>query len=243
MFSIGLEFSLPQLKAMRRVVFGLGLAQVAITTIGAMLALLLSGLWLAGGTRAGRRAGDELDRDRLQDARRADGTRDPARPRRDGHPAVPGPGGRRVPDRAAVAVEERRRARGRAGRCRRQGARRAGADPVRRAEADARLVPPRRAAAQLRALHAEPAADHARTRGAHGARRTVARARRVPRRHADRGDRVPLSGRGGHQAVSRRAAGAVLRHRRDGARSRRRRATTSHGCCCCSPFPSSRSSC
>ncbi len=34
MFSIGLEFSLPQLKAMSRAVFGLGLAQVAITTMG-----------------------------------------------------------------------------------------------------------------------------------------------------------------------------------------------------------------
>jgi CPA2 family monovalent cation:H+ antiporter-2 len=36
LFSIGLEFSLPQLKAMRRAVFGLGLAQVAMTTIVAM---------------------------------------------------------------------------------------------------------------------------------------------------------------------------------------------------------------
>ncbi len=34
MFSIGLEFSLPQLRAMRRAVFGLGLAQVALTTVG-----------------------------------------------------------------------------------------------------------------------------------------------------------------------------------------------------------------
>jgi len=49
MFSIGLEFSLPQLKAMRRAVFGLGLAQVAITTIGAMLALSALGYgWQAG---------------------------------------------------------------------------------------------------------------------------------------------------------------------------------------------------
>ena len=49
MFSIGLEFSLPQLKAMRRPVFGLGLAQVAITTIGAMLALYGVGYgWPAG---------------------------------------------------------------------------------------------------------------------------------------------------------------------------------------------------
>src|ERR1700687_5775550 len=38
MFSIGLEFSLPQLKTMRRAVFGLGLAQVAITTAAAMFA-------------------------------------------------------------------------------------------------------------------------------------------------------------------------------------------------------------
>jgi len=49
MFSIGLEFSLPQLKSMRRVVFGLGLAQVAITTIGGVVALPLFGYgWPAG---------------------------------------------------------------------------------------------------------------------------------------------------------------------------------------------------
>jgi CPA2 family monovalent cation:H+ antiporter-2 len=38
MFSIGLEFSLPKLKSMRRIVFGLGLAQV-IATVGAVMAL------------------------------------------------------------------------------------------------------------------------------------------------------------------------------------------------------------
>src|SRR6266567_1372421 len=49
MFSIGLEFSLPQLKAMRRAVFGLGLAQVSITTAVAMLGLHVLGYgWLAG---------------------------------------------------------------------------------------------------------------------------------------------------------------------------------------------------
>jgi CPA2 family monovalent cation:H+ antiporter-2 len=36
MFSIGLEFSLPQLKSMRRIVFGLGLAQVVLTIAAAM---------------------------------------------------------------------------------------------------------------------------------------------------------------------------------------------------------------
>jgi len=37
MFSIGLEFSLPKLMAMRRIVFGLGMAQVLLTIIATML--------------------------------------------------------------------------------------------------------------------------------------------------------------------------------------------------------------
>ena len=45
MFSIGLEFSLPKLVVMRRVVFGLGLAQV-----GATLALVLAATLAFGGT-------------------------------------------------------------------------------------------------------------------------------------------------------------------------------------------------
>ncbi len=49
MFSIGLEFSLPQLRAMRRAVFGLGFAQVAITTAAAMGVLHFVGYgWQAG---------------------------------------------------------------------------------------------------------------------------------------------------------------------------------------------------
>jgi CPA2 family monovalent cation:H+ antiporter-2 len=49
MFSIGLEFSLPQLRSMRRAVFGLGLAQVAITNAVAMIALHFMGYgWQAG---------------------------------------------------------------------------------------------------------------------------------------------------------------------------------------------------
>lgn len=49
MFSIGLEFSLPQLKSMRRAVFGLGLAQVAITVMLSTFALPLAGFsWQSG---------------------------------------------------------------------------------------------------------------------------------------------------------------------------------------------------
>jgi CPA2 family monovalent cation:H+ antiporter-2 len=49
MFSIGLEFSLPKLVAMRRVVFGLGLAQVSATLALVLAATLaLGGTWQAG---------------------------------------------------------------------------------------------------------------------------------------------------------------------------------------------------
>jgi CPA2 family monovalent cation:H+ antiporter-2 len=49
LFSIGLEFSLAQLKAMRRAVLGLGLAQVAGTTVIAMLAFwAFWGSWQVG---------------------------------------------------------------------------------------------------------------------------------------------------------------------------------------------------
>ena len=49
MFSIGLEFSLPQLRTMRRAVFGLGFSQVAITTIAGMIVVQLLGYgWRAG---------------------------------------------------------------------------------------------------------------------------------------------------------------------------------------------------
>jgi CPA2 family monovalent cation:H+ antiporter-2 len=49
MFSVGLEFSLPRLVTMRRAVFGLGAAQVAVTTILVLTIAILAGLgWRAG---------------------------------------------------------------------------------------------------------------------------------------------------------------------------------------------------
>ena len=49
MFSLGLEFSLSQLRAMRRAVFGLCFAQVACTTLAGVLLAALAGFgWQAG---------------------------------------------------------------------------------------------------------------------------------------------------------------------------------------------------
>ena len=44
MFSIGLEFSLPKLKAMRRLVFGLGGLQVIVTMLSIIGILMLMGV-------------------------------------------------------------------------------------------------------------------------------------------------------------------------------------------------------
>lgn len=57
MFSIGLEFSLPQLYAMRQTVFGLGGAQVAVTTLLVMVAAMaLDVNWVAALVLAGAMA-------------------------------------------------------------------------------------------------------------------------------------------------------------------------------------------
>jgi CPA2 family monovalent cation:H+ antiporter-2 len=56
MFSIGLEFSLPQLKAMRRIVFGLGLTQVILTILGGVA----FGISVGWGWKAGTLLGGAL---------------------------------------------------------------------------------------------------------------------------------------------------------------------------------------
>src|SRR3982074_1863643 len=93
MFSIGLEFSLPKLLAMRRAVFGLGLAQVAATIALALAAALAAGASWQAGARPLRHRRDVLDRDRLQAARRAARARHGTRPPGYRHAAVPGPRG------------------------------------------------------------------------------------------------------------------------------------------------------
>jgi CPA2 family monovalent cation:H+ antiporter-2 len=48
MFAIGLEFSLPKLRAMRRQVFGLGLMQVMLTMVVVTGCALLLARWVGG---------------------------------------------------------------------------------------------------------------------------------------------------------------------------------------------------
>ena len=49
MFSIGLEFSLPRLLTMRRIVFGLGASQVLVTLVVIVICVMAIGLdWRAG---------------------------------------------------------------------------------------------------------------------------------------------------------------------------------------------------
>ena len=55
MFSIGLEFSLPQLRAMRRAVFGLGLPRSRSRRVAGMVVVQLLGYgWQAGSCSAAR---------------------------------------------------------------------------------------------------------------------------------------------------------------------------------------------
>ena len=83
------------------------------------------------------------------------------------------------------------------------------------------LVQSGRAAPLAGTVHAESVAGDA-GRGVHHRQvRAVARARRVHRGHADRRDALPASGGRGHQAVSRRAARALLRDHRHAAQSAR----------------------
>ena len=64
MFVIGLEFNLPKLRAMRRHVFGLGLAQVVLTMLLVGAGSLLLGRLLPPGGDAGASPAGEQGRDR-----------------------------------------------------------------------------------------------------------------------------------------------------------------------------------
>jgi len=101
----------PKLLAMRRAVFGLGLAQVAATIALALGAALAAGASWQAGAYPRRHCRDVLDRDRLQAARRAARARHGARPPGYRHAAVPGPRGGSLAGAASGAGPVRRRAR------------------------------------------------------------------------------------------------------------------------------------
>ena len=122
MFSIGLEFSLPKLIAMRRVVFGLGARAGRRQPRDRGGHRARRRRVLAGGRGPRRHRGDVLDRHRVEAARRARRARQRARPRGDRRAAAAGP--RRG---AAAGADSGARPDGRsAGRGRRGGARQGG---------------------------------------------------------------------------------------------------------------------
>ncbi len=218
MFSIGLEFSLSRLMAMRRVVFGLGLAQVLATiAIVTMLAVSIGWSWQSGLALGGIVAMSstaivsKLLAERLE---------------------LDSPHGRQVigvllfQDLAVVPLIVLIPALGR---------------PAEELGAAVAIALGKAAAALAIVILAGPRV----MRGWLGvvARRrshelfvlnvllvillmayltalggTVHGAGRVSRRHADLGDRIPLPDRAGHQAVPRRAARPFLRHGRNDAR-------------------------
>ena len=100
-----------------------------------------------------------------------------------------------------------------------QGRDRAGAGADLPALDRASVVPRDRPGAQHRPVHARHAARFARRRVGDARSRPVDGAGCVPRRHAAGGNRVPSSARDGDPAVSRRAARPVLHHDRHAARS------------------------
>jgi len=109
MFSIGLEFRLPQAKAMRLALFGVALAQAAITPVLAMISLqLFHHGWLAGLAPGGALAmrSTAIVSEMLVERRELRA----ARTRCYGGSLVPGSGRHRISVRHRNAGERRRRA-------------------------------------------------------------------------------------------------------------------------------------
>ena len=104
LFLIGLELELGRLVAMRRAIFGLGAAQLALTALAIGALAYLVGLvdW-RGAVVAGRRIGDVGDRDRAGNPGGARPAPAGLRPARLRHSAVPGHGGGAAAGGAAAA--------------------------------------------------------------------------------------------------------------------------------------------
>jgi hypothetical protein len=217
MFSIGLEFSLPRLVAMRWQVFGLGGAQVAATVLATLLIGLTGGIPWQGGLALG--AAYAMSSTAIVGRLLAE--------KLDLHSAS----GRRTmsvllfQDLMVVfmlilipALADTSRLAAALGTALAQTRGRPAAGDRRRAAAHPLVVRPRRAAQVRRAVHAQRAVDHHRAGLPHRMGRPVADAGRLPRRHAHLRDDVPPPGRGGHPPLPRRAARPVLHHHRRPAR-------------------------
>ena len=237
LFTLGLEFSLPRMLAMRREVFGLGALQVIATAGAFALPRPPARHPLARRHRARRRGGDELDRDPAAAAHRARRAQSHPRPAGVRDAVVPGPGVR------AVSRPRRHAGRGRKSLpARRQ---RIGGHRRRACDRGGARCRPLAAAPAVSRDRPQPPARAVHARGAAGGavfgldlapRRSVVRTRRVSLRHDARRDRVPPSDRRGDPPVSRPAARAVLHLRRHAARhapvGARQRARHGASSCC-----------
>ena len=214
-FTLGLEFSLARMVAMKSEVLGIGGLQVLLCS------LAFGGMAFAYGSKRGRRhrhrrrARDVVDGDRAAATGRPDGAHAHARATRAGHPAVPGPR-LRATARAGHRPQH-------VGRCPRApvAARHGGTRPVRarrRAGRGALAAAPAlsrdRAPSQHGNLHPDGPVRVPAGRVGNGPDGPVDGARRIPRRHAARRDRVQAPDRSRHQAVPGHPARPVLRVRR-----------------------------
>ena len=113
LFLIGLELELGQLLAMRRAIFGLGAAQLALTALAIGALAHVAGLArLARRHRRGACAGNVGDRDRAANSRGSRRAAAELRPTRLCHPPVPGHGrGAAACTVAAARAGKRKRAR------------------------------------------------------------------------------------------------------------------------------------
>ena len=212
LFLIGLELELSRLLAMRRDIFGLGVAQLVLTAAAIFgLALLDRTVRLARRAGRGPRAGALSDLDRAAHPGGARPSAAALRPARLRDPAVPGHVGRAAARAGARCSRAGRGAQhsyslaetaGIGGAHRRRN-RRAGA---RRALSAQSVLPPARLDRRARGDDGRGAAGRARRGAVDAVGRHVDGARRIPRRRAAR--RIDLSPRTGsrHRAVPRLAA-------------------------------------
>ncbi len=217
LFLIGIEMSIERLWSLRHFVAGIG--EPAVPALGRRHRprTVASGRTRRRRYHSRARACDVVDRGGDAAPGGAGPHGNAARPGRDRGPAVPGSDGRAGPVRRGNPGARRQ--------CRRRARQRTPAggrgdrrDPGRGPLSVAPAVQRRGADRQPRADHGDDAPAGDRGGRSHRLCRAFDCARRISRRRAAVGDRIPPSGRGRHRAVQGIAARTVLHHRRDVAR-------------------------